>query len=93
MQNIIRIRPAEYRWIKNVISLANRNKYVKNAIMKDKMDIKSEHALMGDIAIDKDGHSGGTMAWSLTVSRTIFVTNAKIIKHNSGLAYPNLLSE
>lgn len=93
MQNIVRIRPTEYKWIKNVINLANRNKYVKNAIMTDKMDYKAEYSLMRDIEIYKDGHTGGTISRSLIMSRTIFITNAKIRKHKSGLKYPNLLTE
>jgi len=86
MQNIILIKYPEYKWVKNIISLANKNKYIKNKISNGKLDETCE-ILSRYSVIDKDGHSAGTITWSVEVSRQILLTNPKIKKNQSGLSY------
>jgi len=88
---VLCIQPMEYKWIKNIFNLAKENSSFRDNIRKLKINSYTNRRLASCLEIVKDGHSGGTMDWSLGLASHILNTGTKLRKCNcgSGLSYPN----
>lgn len=93
MQNIIKLprllllRPAEYKWINNILNVAKRDAHVKKCLIDGQAYQCLDKVLHKCPKIDKDGHTGYTIAWPLNMAGEILKSESKIRKHKDGFQY------
>lgn len=93
MQHITKtfyLRPAEYKWVNNVLKLARKNKKIERAIMSGNIDHDIINTMISYRAITKDDHSLGSMNWTIHMTRLIITNKIKVRKHRDGYDYLSL---
>ena len=88
---VLHIRPVEYKWIKNILNLSKKNSSFRNNIRKLKINSYTNRRLASCLEINKDGHTMGTMNWSLRLVSHVLNTRTMLKKCDcgTGLSYPN----
>ena len=84
---LVLIRAREYKWVNNMLKVAGSNPAIKDEITKWTPFHEISNKIGCHPRIEKDGHSGGTMVWTIFMAQVVLMTKAKIRKHKLGFSY------
>lgn len=79
----LQVNPIEYEWIKNMINALNKrpNYFLANEVFNYKKLMKEFPE------IESNGHTGGTISWTISVSRHIINNGWDMKPYEKGLSY------
>ena len=84
---IIRISKPEFGWVNNMLKIAKKNDYVKRSILSWNPDHGTYWNLAKLPEIDNDGHTGGTLTWTIALTQQVLKNEAKIRRSGKGYCY------
>jgi hypothetical protein len=84
LPKIVLLGTHEYRWVNNILKLAKRERSFKYDLIRGEMGRYSHLLIKQCSEIEKDGHSGYSMSWSLALAGKILRVKSKIRQHESG---------
>lgn len=73
---VLKLHPTEFRWIKQIMMVADKDKEIKRCIQNGKLTRKVGARLMKDLNVNN--HSGGSINWSLALSKRILNSGVPI---------------
>ena len=86
LPKLVLIRPTEHKWVSNILKVAHENPTFKQTILNWRPGtypkIKDEFPL-----INEDGHTGGTLCWSVSLAQQIITNDCITEKHDLGYGY------
>ena len=83
----MRVRPDEYEWVTRIITASKNNPQVKEGVLKWQPGTYPNNHVIRDPIISNDGHSGGTLCWSVCLAQHVLKTGASLEKHVRGIGY------
>lgn len=86
---LVLLRPTEHGWIKNVLKITTFSSRAKDSLLTWKPRARTIPSMefLDHPRIIKDGHSVGSMIWTLYMARLIMKNGSKIRKHKHGHTY------
>ena len=86
LPKLVLIRPTEHKWVSNILKVAHENPNFKRSILDwtpgTYPKINHEFPIIND-----DGHTGGTLCWSVSLAQQIIINDCIIKKHDLGYGY------
>lgn len=83
---LIRIRPVEFNWIRNLSNIIQHDANLKMVILNKKIDTDFMENLMEKYPEIND-HTYSTLKWTAEMTKIIIKTNSQIEKSNEGSYY------
>ena len=86
LPKLVLIQPIEHKWVSNILTVAHENHNFKQMVLNWRPGtypkFKQEFPL-----INSDGHTGGTLCWSVSLAQAIILNDCIIEKHDLGYGY------
>lgn len=83
LPKLVLLRPREFKWIRKILNLANRNRYIKDCLIKN----TNGHCSCVMQLNNYKNHTNKSLAWSIIMSGEILRSESKIKKHQLGYEY------
>lgn len=87
LPKLVLIKPTEYTWVNNMIKIAKSHPELEKNIIMWRQGSCLDSRLSEHPRIIKNGHSGGSLCWTINISQMVIMTGAKIRKHKLGFGY------
>lgn len=84
---LIKIKPIEYNWVHNFLSIVKCNPDIKKIITSKQIDNYFMDELMGLYPEINNNHTYSTLGWTIEMTKIVIKTNADIEADNSGSEY------
>ncbi|CAH6418420.1 Hypothetical protein HVR_LOCUS143 [uncultured virus] len=84
---LLLVRPTECQWVSNIIAATKTDPRAKQAVMGWKPGLYPDRCLQKHNNIMNDGHTGGTICWSVSLAQQILKNDSSMQEHEDGLQY------
>jgi hypothetical protein len=84
---LVLIQPGEFSWVKNLLNLAWKDPQIKKACLKWRPGTYPSELISTNPKIVKNGHSGGSICWTVAMAQNILNHGSKIRSHKDGISY------